>query len=182
MFLDKGIENTTATDITETADVAYGTFYNYFKSVGDVVPVVAEEMLREINEGVKELQRQHHDPVRKIAIGVNFLFKRVMSNPAINWLTQKPNIMAEEISRIISEDAIEHIQQGVESGDFQPPCEYQSLQTFLLWGFTGALHEVTRKPEQLQQSTQDITLIFLRILGVSDAKARKVTQDCSDLG
>ncbi|NIB40968.1 TetR/AcrR family transcriptional regulator [Pseudomaricurvus alkylphenolicus] len=181
VFLDKGIENTTVTDITNAADVAYGTFYNYFDSVGDVVPVVAEALLKKNNEDIKELQQQYDDPVTRIAIGINLLFKKVMMDAAIQWLTQKPHIMADEIARLIAEDAMDDIRLGVESGAFKIPCELDALRDFLIWGFTGVLYEAVRKPDHLAQYTHDLTLIYLRVLGVTDKKAQKITQECSGL-
>ncbi len=176
VFLEKGIEDTTVTDITETADMAYGTFYNYFKSVGDVVPVVAEEILENCKQQIAELQSQQDDPVKRIAISINKLFTSVMSEPAIKWLTQRPNIMADELARVVTDDAFEDIQSGVNSGDFKPPCGGDTLRTFCTWAFTGVMHEAAINPDKLQQHTQDITLIYLRVLGVDDNKAQTIVK------
>src|SRR5467141_3536267 len=37
VFRRKGIDGTVVNDITEQADVAYGSFYNHFKSIDEVV-------------------------------------------------------------------------------------------------------------------------------------------------
>jgi AcrR family transcriptional regulator len=37
VFRRKGIDTTTVNDVTEAADVAYGSFYNHFKSMEEVV-------------------------------------------------------------------------------------------------------------------------------------------------
>ncbi|BFM17064.1 TetR/AcrR family transcriptional regulator [Maricurvus nonylphenolicus] len=181
VFLEKGIENTTVTDITETADMAYGTFYNYFKSVSDVVPVVAEEILRKCQQEIKTLQEQYDDPAMKIAVSIHALFKGVMSDPATNWLTQKPNIMVEELARVATDDAIEDMRKGVESGSFRLPAGALTLKTFCTWAFTGVMHEASKDPEQLQQYTQDMTLLYLRILGVDDQKAQEMVKVCAEL-
>ena len=177
-FLEKGVDETTASDITELADIAYGSFYNYFKSVPEIVPVVVEEILKEHHQAARELQENHDDPSMRIAIGINALFKSVMSAPAITWLTQKPDIMADELARIVSADAMDDIRLGVESGDFILPCDNITLQAFCVWGITGVLKEISRTPEQLQHFTENMIQIYLRILGVEDSKIREIIKYC----
>lgn len=182
VFLEKGIENTTVTDITETADMAYGTFYNYFKSVADVVPVVAEEIMRKCQQEIKDLQAQYDDPAMKIAVSIHALFKGVMAEPATHWLTQKPNIMVEELTRVATEDAIDDMRKGVESGSFNLPAGSMIMKTFCTWAFTGVMHEASKDPAQLKLYTQDMTLLYLRILGVDDRKAQDIVKICANLG
>ncbi len=181
IFLDKGVENTTATDIAEAADVAYGTFYNYFKSVDDLVPVAVEEELRNHQVKVKALQNQYDDPAMRVTIGVNTLFKSVMATPAIKWLTQKPAIMADEVARVLAEDAMDDIRNGVDKGDFNIPFDFDTLRTFCIWGITGVLNDLSSKPELLQVVADNMTTIYLRILGISDVKAKKLIEACPRL-
>jgi AcrR family transcriptional regulator len=181
VFLLKSVEDTTVTDITEAADVAYGTFYNYFKTVGDLIPLLVEDILRKHNPEVMELQSEYDDPAMRVAIGVYSLFQRVMSDPAMKWLTQKPSIMADEISRIVAADAIDDIRRGVESGDFNTPCDYTTLQSFCVWGITGVLHDASHSPESSQKSADNMTLLYLRILGVEDTRAQSLVKSCSSL-
>ena len=179
IFLEKGVDNTTVTDIADRADVAYGTFYNYFKSVEDLVPVAVEEILLNHQLEVKELQSQHQDPAMRVAVGVHTLFRNVMSGPAIKWLTQKPTVMADELAKIVADDAMADIREGVESGDFQIPCDFTTLRTFVVWGVTGVLNEASKHPEQLQKFSDGMTQTYLRILGVNDVKAGKLVQSCA---
>lgn len=181
MFMDKGVESTTATDIAEAADVAYGTFYNYFKSVDDLVPVAVEEELKNHQIKVKELQNQYDDPAMRVTIGVNALFKSVIATPAIKWLTQKPSIMADEVARVLAEDAMDDIRNGVEKGDFNIPFDLNTLRTFCIWGITGVLNDLSSKPEQVQVMADNMTTIYLRILGLDDLKANKLIKACPEL-
>lgn len=48
LFLEKGFENTTIVEITETADVATGTFYNYFQSKEDLLRYVLTQKIDEV--------------------------------------------------------------------------------------------------------------------------------------
>lgn len=180
-FLAKGVDDTTANDITEAADVAYGTFYNYFKSVADIVPVVVEQKLLEHHEEVKKLQERYDDPVMRVAIGINTLFRRVMSGQTIKWLTQRPDVMADQLTRVVSKDAMEDIELGVASDDFALPCDYPTLRTVCVWSITGVLQDAAHAPDDLQRITEDMIQAYLRLLGVSDQKVREVIKYCPTL-
>lgn len=181
VFLEKGVDGTTTTDITETADVAYGTFYNYFKSVSDMVPVIVEDILQKHLLEVRELQAPFDDSAMRLAIGLHTFFSNVMSGPAIKWLTQKPTIMAEAISNIVVENAKNDITRGIKNGDLRLPCDFITLEAFCVWGVTGALNEVSQNPEQLHQYADNMTKIYLRILGVDDSEADKLVKNCQAL-
>ncbi len=48
LFHDKGFERTTVDEITERADVAKGTFFNYFPHKESVLTYLSEEWLRQV--------------------------------------------------------------------------------------------------------------------------------------
>ncbi len=54
LFLERGYENTTVSDIVKEVGVAQGTFYYYFASKHDILDAVIE---REIDEPEKEIMR-----------------------------------------------------------------------------------------------------------------------------
>src|SRR6267154_2418360 len=48
VFRRQGIDGTVVTDITEQADVAYGSFYNHFKSIDEVVAALVGASLQRV--------------------------------------------------------------------------------------------------------------------------------------
>src|SRR5512135_2938180 len=57
LFHDKGFEHTTVDEITERADVAKGTFFNYFPHKESVLSYLSEESLRRVEDRAAE---RHH--------------------------------------------------------------------------------------------------------------------------
>ena len=50
LFHDQGFHDTTVEQITNAADVAKGTFFNYFETKEAILPAVAEWRLRRVGE------------------------------------------------------------------------------------------------------------------------------------
>jgi AcrR family transcriptional regulator len=67
LFLEKGFENTTIAKITETADIATGTFYNYFQSKEDLLRYVLTQKIDEVKSSLEELSKSSISPREKIS-------------------------------------------------------------------------------------------------------------------
>lgn len=176
VFLAKGVSNASVSDITEEADMAYGTFYNYFDSVEDIVSASVVQVLEEINDQIQIRSTDRNDPAIEMAAAMRTLFYRVVTEPAFNWLRHKPDLVAEIIFDSVATDAARDIARGIESGDFNLAADFATTQKFCVWGFTGAMRQLSDKPCDIEHATEEVTRILLRILGVSDAKANKVIE------
>src|SRR5207247_7434812 len=58
VFRRQGIDTTTVNDVTEAADVAYGSFYNHFKSMEEVVSALVEASLRRVAERTENILKK----------------------------------------------------------------------------------------------------------------------------
>ncbi|MEO0439229.1 MAG: TetR/AcrR family transcriptional regulator [Pseudomonadota bacterium] len=176
VFLAKGVDGASVTDITDEADVAYGTFYNYFNSVEEIVTASVEQVISEINDEISTGLRESTDPALQLAYGLRDLFKRFVQEPAFKWLIQKPDLFADAIFRTAAASAAEDITNGIESGDFELTGGLPTVQNFCVWGFTGAMRQIAESPDEVEEITDDVLRAFLRILGVSDSKAQKAVE------
>jgi AcrR family transcriptional regulator len=58
LFENQGYEATTVSDISQRADIAYGTFFNHFPSKLDLLRDISELALRGMFEGIEEVSKQ----------------------------------------------------------------------------------------------------------------------------
>jgi len=65
LFAERGFQNVTVEDITESADVGKGTFFNYFESKDHVLSVMAEIQIGKIREALAQAETGK-EPVRVI--------------------------------------------------------------------------------------------------------------------
>ena len=58
LFIEKGYDETTVAEIAEAADVAYGTFFNYFPAKSDLLAAMGEREVAELSEQLSTLSRR----------------------------------------------------------------------------------------------------------------------------
>ena len=170
IFSEKGINDTNVNDITERADVAYGTFYNYFNSIEELPPQVIRKMIKDHVSQVQGMLEGIDDIVIIVAISVRELMRKVMSDKTMHWLSERPVIMVNELMSSLYDDADKHHRIGVESGRFSLPASREDLHVFSSWGLTGLLQEALRNKPDLDELGDTMVRIYLRVLGVPDAE------------
>lgn len=102
IFQKKGVGNTTVTDITEAADVGYGTFYHHFHSLDDVVAAVAEATMRHMvsiaASVLPEDLRFEYGPAICARVFIRYLSK----DPAVRCLLERPYVFVDEWHKAIT--------------------------------------------------------------------------------
>jgi len=174
IFSEKGINDTNVNDITERADVAYGTFYNYFTSIEELAPEVIRIKIKDHLEQVHSMLEGIDDIVLVVAISVRELTKKVLSDKTMHWLSERPVIMVTELMSSLYDDADAHHRIGVEAGRFSLPASKDELHLFCSWGMTGLLQDGLRNPPDPDKLSDSMVRVYLRVLGVSDKEVKDV--------
>lgn len=95
-FARKGVANALVADITEAADVAYGTFYNHFDNLNEVISAVAQAaMARMANIAAGILADQEVSGLIP-TVSIRVVMRLMSADPAIRWLLEKPYLFIEE--------------------------------------------------------------------------------------
>jgi AcrR family transcriptional regulator len=66
LLYQQGVENTTLADIAHAADVPLGNVYYYFKTKDEIVSAVIESHVRNMEEMLASLDRQHRTPKSRL--------------------------------------------------------------------------------------------------------------------
>jgi len=82
LIAEKGLEHTTVDEITEVADLAKGTFYNYFDDKNQIAKELAFTIRGEIETEVAVSQAGIDDPAGRLAAGVCVFLRTVATAPA----------------------------------------------------------------------------------------------------
>jgi TetR/AcrR family transcriptional regulator, cholesterol catabolism regulator len=83
LFSQRGYEATTVDDIAAQADVAKGTFFNYFSRKEALLDALAEQRVAEVEEVTRDLLAQDSDTRRKLRRFCAEMARRHVSNPEL---------------------------------------------------------------------------------------------------
>ena len=77
----KGFERVTIDEIAEAADLAKGTFYNYFDDKNEIAAELALMIRREIETAVALAQTGIDDPARRLTLGMTVFLHTAVTAP-----------------------------------------------------------------------------------------------------
>jgi AcrR family transcriptional regulator len=118
LFASQGMEQTTIAEIAEGADVATGSFYNYFATKEQLLEALLEEELSRQRERLRRRQDQVEDPAEKISIAHRHLVRVGMSDPDWAWLILRLDIPYRAAWATLGEAAAEDLGAGLRAGRF----------------------------------------------------------------
>jgi AcrR family transcriptional regulator len=81
----QGIGATSIQEITDTADVGFGSFYNHFASKEAIVDAVMEEAIESFGEAADRLAQTIGDPAEVISASVRHAVARATADEAWGW-------------------------------------------------------------------------------------------------
>jgi AcrR family transcriptional regulator len=101
-FRRKGVADTTIGDITQSADIAYRTFYNHFDSLEDVISAVAEMTLARVVDMTDELLPDDDFLDLIPAVSVRLIMRLLSTDPTVRWMLERPYIFVDEWRKIVT--------------------------------------------------------------------------------
>lgn len=175
-----GIAGLKIQDITEQADVALGSFYNYFSNKEELVEAVVEESLAEMaaTAGINEGNR-HQDPAITTGLAVLRIVGVAFSDPDLARLLVHLDQADLVYSRAMGPQAMEVVRAGVESGRFVVPDADVVVHNVV----AGSLALIRRildgeHDESVIAVQAELTL---RLLGLGVEEAASVATRCVEL-
>ncbi len=85
----KGVDATTIADITETADLGFGTFYNHFKTKDEIVEAAMAELVDRLGDQIDELIGSIDDPFFAQVVAWRQVVDAAISDPMIGWFIMR---------------------------------------------------------------------------------------------
>ena len=83
ILAERGTTDVTIQDITETADVGFGTFYNHFDTKTELFEVAVQEVLEEYGAALDRACEPLVDAAEIYAVGVQMTTRLALTQPAV---------------------------------------------------------------------------------------------------
>ena len=118
LFAARGMEHTTIAQIAEHADIAIGSFYNYFRTKEELLDALLEEELSQ-QLALLELRQAHvEDPAEKISVAHRHLVRVAQSDSDWAWLLVRLEVPFRVAWSVLGRAARRDLRSGLEAGRF----------------------------------------------------------------
>lgn len=127
LFARQGIDATRINEITEEADVGFGSFYNYFESKDAIVAAVLEEVAASAGAAIAAVTADVEDPAEVVAIAHRALVARAASDAQWGWLLVRLEVTHDLAFAALGPYAVRDLRRGIEAGRFSVADEAVAL-------------------------------------------------------
>lgn len=117
IITERGLDGLRVSDVTERANVAFGTFYNQFKVKDDVVEAVVEQALVSLARSIEE-SPANADPADAVVASTRAIVRIAYDDPGLARLLINLEEAESRFERIIRPQAGAMLKRGVAEGVF----------------------------------------------------------------
>lgn len=174
VMAEKGVDGTAINDITEAADVGFGSFYNHFNSKAEIAEVVFAAHAAELGEITKFIGERETDRAVAVAYIQKTFLTKAVADPVWGWFIVHAAVGLPELWRVFAEQGTGHIRDGTATGRFTISCDQTAMRIILsaLMATMRELLEGRARPGTPEETIE----CLLRMLGVPGDESRKLSR------
>lgn len=168
----QGVDATRINEITDEADVGFGSFYNYFESKEAIVQAVVEALATELGATIDAVTADLPDAAEVMAIAHRTIVERAAAEPDLGWLIVRLEMSHDVVSTALGPYALRDLQRGIDERRFtvhDPQAALIAMGGALL----GVVRAVLQERAGADAATQHAAAV-LQLLGVAPADALEV--------
>ena len=169
VMVEKGFDAATIREITDKADIGFGTFYNYFESKDDLAAGVLDCMINGVARRNKAVTGayQGERPDLAMVISTRMLIRSANSDPTWGWWVRRPDMLADRLRAGLHPFVLNDIRSGIDRGVFHIADEnVEGVLAMLIWLVVGGMRDMLLG-HQPPDADALITEAFMRVMGVS---------------
>jgi AcrR family transcriptional regulator len=118
LMAQKGMEGVAINEITEAADVGFGSFYNHFESKEAIYSALMDSVFEDFADALDRLVQDVADPAEVIAISVRHTLLRARRDPVWGQFLIREGFSARVLERGLGQRLLRDIQKGVAAKRF----------------------------------------------------------------
>jgi AcrR family transcriptional regulator len=174
LFASRGMERTAIAEIAEQADIAIGSFYNYFATKEELLEALLAAELSKQPELLQIRQSQVRDPAEKISVAHRHLVRVAAADPDWAWLFLRLDVPYRVAWSTLGEAAEDDLREGLQAGRFHVanPALALSASGGALLAVIHAQLDGAISPEADSEHAEGV----LRSFGVDRAEAAEIAR------
>ena len=142
-----GYKNIDVTKVTKEAKLGYGTFYNHFSDITQLLEEITKEVIISIQDFVIELTGHQTSSLKQIFIRNYFQFHAFYGSPILEWVAENPTFLMKLWDDNTKSVTNKMIKQVIKEGELEgDPMElldrFENIRETYRWNFLGSLHSL----------------------------------------
>jgi len=182
LMAHRGVGGVTINEITEQADVGFGSFYNHFESKDAIHAALIEEVIGHYAVALDKLGDQLSDPAEKISASARYTMLRGHDDPTWGRFVFQTSFSRDSMSDGLGRYLLQDIGTGVSAGRFAVedlPSVYIAVGSTILGGLAALSDqaELNHEPDffgDAQTLAKRIAAVLLTILGLPKDEAQEL--------
>ena len=174
LVAERGSDRISIQEITKRADVATGTYYNYFETKRDIFVAVALHLRGQMQQDLEPVRNKIKDPAMRVTITLRYYFDQAFNHN--EWREFISNTgLSEDITLHQPEDeALKDIEEGIKGGRFRvdDPSFTQSLILGMVKHVIGQIESREADESCVSYAIRSI----LQMLGLPELVSQALTQ------
>lgn len=174
-----GVEAARIQDITDEADIGFGTFYNYFESKDDLARQVLDCMIDDIGRRNAQATAALRAENGALVIGSSmYLLMRVaIGDPIWRWWALRPDMLVERLRAVVGRYAAIDSAAASASGAVQVAHErFTSAWYVTTWVIAGGIHDIVTE-RQPPTHLEVVVGAAMQMLGVPLDVLQRLKED-----
>ena len=142
-----GYKNIDVTKVTKEAKLGYGTFYNHFSDITQLLEEITKEVIISIQDFVVEVTGHETSSLKQIFIRNYFQFHAFYGSPILEWVAENPTFLMKLWDDNTKSVTNKMIKQVIKEGELEgDPMElldrFENIRETYRWNFLGSLHSL----------------------------------------
>ena len=169
----EGLNNFTATSLTRSANLGYGTFYKYFSSTEDVLESAIKKNVADWSKLISASNKSEPDRLLAFLETVYKTFLQFSNNASMRWLLEKPNYFVEIYYDLTRHHAFEDVKSAVTNGQLSSEYlkNFETKFKLHLWQICGGLSMVDEG-----YNYKDIALELIKLIIPTEVTKEKANE------
>ena len=174
----EGLNNFTATALTRSANLGYGTFYKYFSSTEDVLESAIKKNVTDWSLMISESNKKEPDRLLAFLEAIYKTILQVSNNASMRWLLEKPNYFVEVYFDLTRHHAIEDVKSAIANGQLSPEYleNFETKFKLHLWQICGGISMVDEG-----YNYKEIALELIKLIIPTEVSREKAKELCEIL-
>jgi AcrR family transcriptional regulator len=163
-------------EITDTADVGFGSFYNHFESKAELFDAALEEVLEEHGALFDALTADMDDPAEVYASSVRMTVRMARTHPQIAKILHRTGLKYLNAPDGLAPRALRDLHRAKDAGRFRigDPNLALACAGGAVLGVLALLVTTNPKPKAIDAAAEQLVTNLLRLFGLPDEEARQI--------